>query len=201
MNATVLNGALPGDAFLDEVQDLVVELLGEEGFRVRPWVLREEKVGYCMGCFECWTATPGLCRIPDAGRDVAASLIRSDLAVCLTPVTFGGYSSELKKAVDRTICLISPFFKVIGGEVHHHRRYRRYPALLGIGVLPGPHAGQERIFGELIERHAINMHAPRRAHAVFYRNQAAAEIRTSLAALLDAVGMADRETQKMEASA
>jgi hypothetical protein len=130
---------------------------------------------------------------------VATSLIRNDLAVCLTPVTFGGYSSDLKKAVDRTICLISPFFTVIGGEVHHHRRYRRYPALLGIGVLPGPHASQERIFGELIERHAINMHAPRRAHAVLYRNQAATEIQTSLAALLDAVGTTDRVVPKMEA--
>src|SRR5437763_961779 len=71
------------------------------------------------------------------------------MAVDVAPIKNNGYSSELKKAVDRIICLISPLFKRIDGEVNHHDRYARYPDLLGVGVLPAPHAAQEQIFHTL----------------------------------------------------
>ena len=160
MNATILNGGLAGDDFTDAVRDLLLAELATAGYQPAAWTLRDEKIAYCLGCFECWTKTPGLCRIDDAGRDVAASVISSDLVIYLSPITFGGYSSALKKAVDRSICLLSPFFTRIDGEVHHQRRYDRYPALLGVGVLPERHAEQEEIFRTLISRNAINMHSP-----------------------------------------
>ena len=147
-----------------------------EGWTVMPWNLRDQKIAYCLGCFECWTKTPGLCRINDTGRDVARAVIGSDLTIYLTPITFGGYSSELKKAVDRIICLISPFFTRIEGEVHHHARYDRYPDLLGVGVLSAPHPAQEQIFRTLIGRNAINLHAPAHRSTVVYRTQDPAAI-------------------------
>lgn len=171
MKATLLNGALAGDSFVDAVQAALHDLLAGQGWAVTPWTLRDQKIAYCLGCFECWTKTPGLCRIDDAGRQVAESIIRGDLVIYLTPITFGGYSSDLKKAVDRSICLISPFFTRIDGEVHHQARYARYPALAGVGVLPAPHPAQEQIFHTLIGRNAINMHAPWHDSAVVYRNQ------------------------------
>jgi multimeric flavodoxin WrbA len=180
MNATLLNGALPGDDFTDAAGALLQEMLESQGWDVTSWTLREEKIGYCLGCFECWTKTPGLCRLDDAGREIARSVIQSETAIYLTPVTFGGYSSELKKAVDRIICLISPFFRRIDGEVHHHARYDRYPALAGIGVLPAPHSAQEQIFHTLIGRNAINLHAPRHSSAVVYRGQDPAAVATTL---------------------
>ena len=171
MKATILNGALPGDSFVDAVGAALQDTLHAEGWTVTPWTRRDQKIAYCLGCFECWTKTPGLCRIDDAGREIAASIIGSDLTVYLTPITFGGYSSELKKAVDRIICLISPFFTRIDGEVHHHARYARYPDLLGVGVLPAPHPDQEHIFHTLIGRNAINLHAPAHSSLVLYRSQ------------------------------
>jgi multimeric flavodoxin WrbA len=184
MKATLLNGALPGDGYIDAVAAALQDMLQSQGWAVTPWTLRDDKSAYCLGCFECWTKTPGLCRIDDAGRDIARSVIRSDLVIYLTPVTFGGYSSELKKAVDRIICLISPFFKKIDGEVHHQARYDRYPALLGMGVLQAPHSAQEQIFHTLIGRNAINMHAPAHRSAVVYRSQDPA---TAVAALRPAL--------------
>jgi hypothetical protein len=130
-----------------------------------------------------------LCRIDDTGRSVAASLINSDLVVYLTPVTFGGYSSELKKALDRSICLILPFFTRIDGEVHHQPRYECYPSLLGLGVLPAPDLEQERIFARLVERNAINLHAPSSAAAFAYRNHEAAGAREGLLQLLQKTGL------------
>jgi hypothetical protein len=180
MHATLLNGALPGDDFIDAAAAMLQDVLRSEGWTVTPWMLRDEKIGYCLGCFECWTKTPGLCRIDDAGREVARSVIGSDLALYLTPVTFGGYSSELKKAVDRIICLISPFFTRIDGEVHHRARYDRYPALTGIGVLPAPNPAQEQIFTTLIGRNALNMHAPWHGSTIIYRSQEPVDVATAL---------------------
>jgi len=185
VKATILNGALPGDTFVNAVGAALQNTLQAEGWTVTPWTLCDEKLAYCLGCFECWTKTPGLCRIDDAGREIAASVIGSDLAIYLTPITFGGYSSELKKAVDRTICLISPFFTRIDGEVHHHARYTRYPDLLGVGVLPAPHPDQEQIFHTLIGRNAINLHAPEHNSVVLYRSQEPAAVATAVRSALN----------------
>jgi multimeric flavodoxin WrbA len=184
MKATILNGALSGDVFVDAVGAALAETLQAEGWAVTPWTLRDEKVAYCLGCFECWTKSPGLCRIDDTGRQVAASVISSDLTIYLTPITFGGYSSELKKVVDRSICLVSPFFTRIAGEVHHRARYPRYPSLFGVGVLPAPHAAQEQIFHTLLGRNAINLHAPTHSSAVAYRSQEPAAVAGALRRLL-----------------
>ena len=42
----------------------------------------------------------------------------------------GGYSSELKNAVDHLIPNILPFFANVDGETHHKPRYKRYAKLL-----------------------------------------------------------------------
>lgn len=130
--------------------------------------------------------TPGICLFADDGREVARKAIQSHLLVLLTPVTFGGYSSQLKKALDRMISLVSPFFQKIGGETHHQPRYRRYPRLLGVGTLPAPDAESEATFASLVARNAINLHAPAAAAVVFENgtaDQAAETIRRLLAAV------------------
>jgi hypothetical protein len=188
MKATILNGALPDDSFVDAIGAELQDDLHADGWEATLYRLRDEKIAYCLGCFECWTKTPGVCRIDDAGRQVAAAFIGGDLVVYLTPITFGGYSSELKKAVDRMICLVSPFFTRIDGEVHHYSRYKRYPGLVGIGVLPDAHPAQEGIFHALIGRNAINLHAPFHSSLVHYRSQNPAAAAASLRRALESAG-------------
>ncbi|MFO7631664.1 MAG: hypothetical protein R6W76_03940 [Caldilinea sp.] len=113
-------------------------------------------------------------------RTVTAAMLASDLVLYLTPLTFGGYSFELKKALDHSICLVSPFFTRIGGEVHHLARYNRYPAILGVGVNATQQDAQEAIFARLIERNAINLHAPAHGAVAVRRADAVAPIATAL---------------------
>lgn len=185
MNTLLLNGAR--DDALDKVQAIIVQELNDAGGTVDVIPLRQVDIAYCRGCFGCWVQTPGLCIMDDAARDVARRQIQSDLVVYLTPVTFGGYSAELKKAVDRLLPNISPFFAKIDGEVHHKRRYARYPRFVAVGVLDEPDEESECLFKTLVGRNAINMHAP--AHAVSVLPAAAApeEMRTAIRTLLAAV--------------
>lgn len=187
-NAVVLNGALAGDETLAPIETVLLELLRETGAGVRDFQLRDLPLAHCQGCFECWLDTPGLCKTDgDAGRDITGAMIGSDLMVLLTPVTFGGYSSEIKKAMDRSICMVSPFFRRVDGEVHHKLRYRRYPALAAVGVLHEPDEEQERIFGTLVERNALNFASPATAVCVLPAGAPPAEVRDCLAASLEPV--------------
>lgn len=160
MRALVLNGGSCRDAPVDELQGALEIELGARGWGAEGLVLRDLSIAPCTGCFECWTKTPGVCKTKDSGRYVARAMIRSDLVVFLTPVLFGGYAPHLKKALDRVIGLVSPFFTRVDGEVHHRERYERYPALLGVGWLAEPDSEEERIFDTLVNRNAINLHAP-----------------------------------------
>jgi multimeric flavodoxin WrbA len=184
----VLNGALPGDQTLAPVEEALLRLLRETGALVRDFQLRDIPLAHCQGCFECWIKTPGLCKTDgDAGREITGAIIGSDLMVILTPVTFGGYSSEIKKAMDRSICMVSPFFRRIDGEVHHRRRYRRYPALAAVGVLRKPDEEQERIFRALVVRNALNFDSPATSVCVLPAGASAEMLRDRLATSLEPV--------------
>jgi multimeric flavodoxin WrbA len=130
-----------------------------------------------------------MCVIDDDGRKVAKKIIQSDLLVFLTPVTFGGYSSELKKAVDRMVCpSLLPFFIRIGGEVHHPSRYEKTPILVVLGVLPSQEPESEELFETLVARNAINMHT--HGHSgIVYSTDAFALIQKKVDSLLDQAGV------------
>lgn len=168
LKVLILNGKLPGDQSLERVHDLLLEELKTRGWEGEAFILNRLDIHYCTGCFGCWVQTPGLCVIPDASQEIAKKFIQSDLVIFLTPVTFGGYSSELKKALDRIICLASPFFMKINEEVHHRPRYEHYPRLMGVGLLPRKDDEMEKIFATLVERNAINFHAPAHGSKVLY---------------------------------
>jgi multimeric flavodoxin WrbA len=174
--AVLLNGALPGDTELDRLLNELYDALVSTGHIVQSFQLRDIPLAYCRGCFECWKKTPGVCRTKDAGPVIAKAIAQSDVLANITPITFGGYSSELKKALDRCICLVSPFSKRIHGEVRQRARYDHYPFLLTYGMLPEPDAEQERIFRLLVQRNAINLHAPGHAAEILYRGHDPQEV-------------------------
>jgi len=145
---------------MDSAREMIVERLVLGECEVECYCLREIDISPCLGCFGCWVKTPGVCVIDDTARGIAERVIGSNLLVYLTPITFGGYSSQLKKALDRTIPLILPLFKRIRGEVHHVPRYNRFPALVAFGVLPWVEPDSEDLFEALVHRNAINMHTP-----------------------------------------
>lgn len=168
MKALILNGSKKGDTKLNAVSDFISSTLSSIGYEIDVVVLHDLQIADCTGCFHCWIKTPGVCVIDDNGRNIAMKLIQNDLVVYLTPVIFGGYSSELKKALDRQIPIILPFFMKINGEVHHKPRYERYPAIIAIGVLSSPDEESEKIFETLVDRNAINMHCPAHSAGVVY---------------------------------
>jgi len=159
MKALLLDGSREGDSLTPvAVLGMHSALAGREA-DVELLKLRELAIAPCTGCFGCWTRTPGECVFPDDSRGVLRSYVGSDVVVYATPVTFGGYSSLLKTTLDRIILpVLDPRFTVVGGEVHHRLRYRRYPKTIGLGTLPAPDPEAERLFATLVSRNGLNVH-------------------------------------------
>ena len=189
MKAVVFNSAKKENGILKTVQEIIDDELIKAGWDTNVLDLCKTEIAACLGCFGCWFKTPGICVINDAGRDVTKAFVQSDLAVFLTPVTFGGYSSDLKKAVDRLIPAISPYFMKINGETHHRPRYEKYPTLAVIGELRCPDMESEGIFKKLVERNAINMHSPAHTSCIVYEEDWSDQARNKVKKCLSDVGV------------
>ena len=160
MKTLILNGEKLDGISLDPISKNIRKELKINGYEVEEILLKEKEIADCLGCFKCWVKTPGICIIDDYGRETANKLINSELLIFLTPVVFGSYSYQLKKALDRMIPLISPYFKKVNGEIHHKKRYSKYPSLLALGIMEEYDRVQSKIFIELAKRNSINFHSP-----------------------------------------
>ena len=175
-NAMILDGSNQEDRAAKMARDAVQVELEKMGISVSCTVLQDISIAPCKGCLKCWTKTPGDCIINDAQTRIYSEMARSDLIILVTPITFGGYSSELKKSLDRFIPDLLPFFKKFGSEIHHPVRYGNGWRLLGLGTLPGPSEVKERIFRDLVEHNSRNMHSPRQGSVVLYKDATAEEV-------------------------
>ena len=179
MKAVLLDGSYAGDGTGERVRAALTARLQARGWEVEHIVLREKKIGNCAGDFFCWIRTPGVCTTNDDNRDIAAVIVASDLMVYLTPVTFGGYSSALKRMVDHQIQNITPFFETVGGETHHKKRYKKYPDFLAVGWMDTTDAKAESVFRHLAQRNAINFHATTYVSGVVLTSQSDGEMLVS----------------------
>ncbi|MBI5033961.1 MAG: NAD(P)H-dependent oxidoreductase [Chloroflexi bacterium] len=179
MKAILLDGSHANDSTDERVRAALTTQLQAEGWAVEHIVLREKKIGNCAGDFFCWVRSPGVCNVNDDNRTIAASIVASDLMIYLTPITFGGYSSALKRMVDHQIQNISPFFTKVAGETHHVKRYKKYPDFLAVGWMGAPDVQAEAVFRHLVQRNALNFYAKKSASGIVLASQSDEEILAS----------------------
>ncbi len=91
--------------------------------------------------------------------------------------------------MDRIICVILPFFMKINGEVHHRKRYDKYPLMMGLGVLPRVDKQSKQIFTTLVKRNSVNMHSPAQKGAVIVSSQGADTIRQEIQSCFSQLGV------------
>ncbi|PKN77257.1 MAG: hypothetical protein CVU51_16840, partial [Deltaproteobacteria bacterium HGW-Deltaproteobacteria-1] len=76
MKILILNGNPLGDTGnIDPYIDHLVEKIKSAGHDVTAITLRDLKIGPCIGCFNCWIKTPGICSINDDARDITRQFI------------------------------------------------------------------------------------------------------------------------------
>ena len=153
---TLFHTDTKSDPFIDTIIRELKTIVESNDYHLNTIDVSTLSIKPCQGCFHCWIKTPGTCIINDDGNTVAHEYIISDTVILLSRIRFGGYSSQLKCAMDRLIPLILPFFRKYHGETHHKKRYQTYPNLISIGLLNDHDEQKEQLFKRLLERNALN---------------------------------------------
>ncbi|MFX1571913.1 MAG: flavodoxin family protein [Promethearchaeota archaeon] len=187
IKALLFNGYSNYDSDAETICSLIIAELKRNRFEVEQILIKDISIAACQGCFDCWLNTPGECRIDDYGRETTNKMVHSNLIIYITPITFGGYSSELKKVLDRFIPILLPFLTKRKGETHHKFRYKNRASIIVIGILGKPNNEKESIFKELVHRNSLNMGAPVHEVIIYIKSQSKTEFVNKLAKILKEV--------------
>ncbi len=191
MKLLILDGSKKNDVTLLRIKKFIDEEIGRNGWLSTFFALKDIEIASCTGCFDCWLKTPGLCPINDAGREILRMTIKNDVMIFLTPIICGGYSSELKKAVDRLAPLSNPFFIKRDGKTQHVPRYKKMFRFIAFGALELEDIESENIFKDLVARNAINFINSVHAAEVFLKNENDNSIKNKITDALKKVGADD----------
>jgi len=158
MEIIILNGNPKADnAVFDDYLARLSDILTSDGHAVTVFELREMDMKYCIGCFDCWVKTPGICVTDDQGREVCRAYINSDFVLWTSPVIMGFYSALLKKVTDKFVALVQPYAVFVDGISRHMSRYDSYPQT---GLLLEKSAGTDdediEIISDIHERTSLN---------------------------------------------
>jgi multimeric flavodoxin WrbA len=73
----------------------------------------------CLGCFACWSKTPGTCVINDDMSEILAKMIAADVIIWSFPLYYFSVPGDLKNLIDRQLPLNLPFMAE-GNESGNH---------------------------------------------------------------------------------
>ena len=102
MRVLAINGSPRGaKGNTDCIVQPFLEGAREAGADTETLYLKECEINHCLGCFNCWTKTPGVCVHQDDMTPLYDKLFQSDVWVLGTPVYWWGPSAQLKAFIDR----------------------------------------------------------------------------------------------------
>lgn len=102
----------------------LVEGMQDAGAEVEVINLHAKKINYCIGCYTCWTKTPGKClHKDDMTEELFPKWLESDLAVYATPLYNYTLNAEMKAFMERTIPFLEPFFELQDNRSAHPLRH------------------------------------------------------------------------------
>jgi multimeric flavodoxin WrbA/putative sterol carrier protein len=148
MKVLALNSsARTGDVSKTEiVLDYLVQGMREAGAEVEVIELRKKKIRYCIGCFTCWTKTPGMCiHKDDMTKEILPKYLDSDLVILATPLFHYTVNALMKTFIERTLPVLLPFFEKRDGVTKHPYRHET-PHVVVLSVAGFP---EESVFDAL----------------------------------------------------
>ena len=135
-----------GQSKTELLLDALVEGMRANGADVEVVHLRTKKINYCIGCYTCWSKTPGVCiHKDDMSRELYPKFLESDLAVFATPLYYFGVNAQLKTFMERTLPAIEPFIIERDGKASHPLR-GRHPLIVALAVAGFP---EDSVFDQM----------------------------------------------------
>ncbi len=96
--------------------------------------------------------------IKDRAGVLPAWLAQCGELILVSPILYGGYSRNVKAALERSIGFLLPFFRIVNGEMHHQMRQEN-PFKLTACFYGPCGAGEQDIAMRLVRANAVNFGA------------------------------------------
>lgn len=94
-----------------------------QGAETETIYLKEKEIRFCVGCFTCWTKTPGMCVFKDDMPELLEKVRDCNVLVYATPLYNYNVTSLLKAFQERLLPLADPHFVKSGDTYRHPPRY------------------------------------------------------------------------------
>jgi len=101
--------------------------------------LRRKNIKNCIGCFTCWTKTPGKCiHQDDMSRELMPRWLSADMVIYATPLYHYTITASLKAFIERTLPVMEPFFEKSdrGRTTHPYRHLPPKAVFLSVAGFP-----------------------------------------------------------------
>lgn len=135
-----------GHSKTEMMLDHLVQGMRSAGAEVEVVNIFKQKIKYCVGCFTCWTKTPGVCvHQDDMTRDIFPKYMDCDLSILATPLFHYTVNANMKTFIERTLPFLLPFFETRDGVTRHPLR-REPPPVVVLSVAGFP---EHSVFDQL----------------------------------------------------
>ncbi len=126
--------------------DPLVKGMRDAGAEVEIIHLRDKKIKNCIGCYTCWTKTPGVCvQQDDMTNELFPKWLAADLAIYATPLYHFTVNAAMKTVIERTLPIVQPFFERHESWTSHPLR-QPFPKTVFLSVAGFPEAS---VFAQL----------------------------------------------------
>lgn len=157
MNILLISDIIHTSALGKNIEQRLMGSLIEKKSKYTHYSLYKEDLKSCIGCFNCWLKTPGICAFDDVGKKIARDYMQSDIVIFISPIKYGCYGVAIRRVMDRLLPNLLPFFKKINNEVHHAPRYNKYPQIVVLGYGEYISDFEVETFKSLSDANAINL--------------------------------------------
>lgn len=124
MKVLAINGSPHGArGNTEQILQPFLEGAREAGAETEVIYLKDKTIKHCLGCFTCWTKTPGICVHKDDMADILKKMREADVMVYATPLYVFTMSGLMKDFMDRIIPLAQPYIIQRGDHFIHPPRY------------------------------------------------------------------------------
>jgi len=140
MKVLALNSSprIKGQSKTEIMLSALVTGMEDAGAQVEVIHLRTKNIRNCVGCYTCWTKTPGRCiHRDDMTEELLGKFIGSDIAVFATPLYHFTMNAVMKAFIERTLPVLEPFLRQRGDATYHPLR-TRHPAVVVLSVAGFP---------------------------------------------------------------
>jgi multimeric flavodoxin WrbA/putative sterol carrier protein len=109
-----------------------------EGAEAETIYLKEKDIHPCIGCYTCWTKTPGVCVFKDDMPELLNKVKNCDILVYATPLYNYNMTALMKAFQERLLPLLDPHLVKKDGIYHHPQRFNVHRKMVLISTCGFP---------------------------------------------------------------